>query len=139
MAVEITYERGGLGVHVYMSGAVDYEEMRRTFDSIWDRPESASLRYHILQADPELTLEIPVERYREVGRMLSEIEKRNPNVVTAFVPGRRVIWGLSELFLIYGRVWGNQPKYDVFQKIEDARDWIARQCPDLFNAGERSD
>lgn len=57
--------------------------------------------------------------------------RQNPNLVVAFVAGG---WGLSEVLrivMIYSQVWGNNPKMRNFSNLEDARNWIAAECPTL--------
>lgn len=132
MAIVETYERGGLGVHVLLHGTLTYEDLRESFDRIWLAPESAAVRYHIMQAGRDLKLNIPASRYRDVGRLIPELEKIKPDMISAFIPGpRHDMIAMINMVMVFAQVWGSKAKFKIFTNIDEARAWIDRELPDL--------
>jgi hypothetical protein len=134
MSYEIINEKEGRGVVVQWTGVVTPADIHAVNGEIYAGSRGAILCYQIWDFTGAVRAERPqvsTQDARTFAMRDGDAAEQNPHMIIALVGSRAYFGGMADLYKVYADVWAKQVKCEIFETLDQARAWAAREFPEL--------
>ena len=114
------------GVYCIFSGTFTNDDLMNCNNEISTIPHFSELEYEIVNFNNVIEFPIESNVIRVIAEQDAELYKINSNIKVAIVANQNVMKGLTNMYKTYFEISGNDISWEIeiFDTIEDAREWI---------------
>ena len=134
MPYELNSEKDGRGVVVTWTGVVSASEISEINKHIYAKDRVSILRYQIWDFSKAVKAKAPkvsIDNLRSFAIHDGRAVEQNPEMALALVGSQKLFAGFQNIYKIFAKVWADELKCEIFSTMKEAREWIAREYPEL--------